>query len=105
MSDGKMLFPARRQVAAFALQHRLPTVTTYREMVEEGALMSYTVDNREIYRRAATYVDKLLKGATPADLPIEVPHKFSLVINLKTAEALGITIPPSMLFRADEVIK
>src|SRR5262249_47952684 len=77
------LFAARRQVAAFALQHRLPTVTGYRELVEDGALMSYNVDHREIWKRAATYVDKLLKGATPADLPIEVPHKFSLVINLK----------------------
>ena len=95
------LFPTRRQVVAFALQHRLPTVTTYREMVEEGALIFYNYDNREIYRRAATYVDKLLKGATPADLPIEVPHKFSLIINLKTAEALGITIPPTLLFLAD----
>jgi putative ABC transport system substrate-binding protein len=99
------LFPARRQVAAFALQHRLPTVTTYREMVEEGALLFYNYDNREIYRRAATYVDKLLKGATPADLPIEVPHKFSLVINLKTAEVLGLTLPPTLLFLADEVLR
>ena len=99
------LFPARRQVVAFALQHRLPTVTWYREMVEEGALIFYNYDNREIYRRAATYVDKLLKGARPADLPIEVPHKFSLVINLKTAQALGLTIPPTLLFQADEVLR
>jgi putative ABC transport system substrate-binding protein len=101
---GATLFAARRQIAAFALQHRLPTVTFYREMVEEGALMSYNRDNQEIFRRMATYVDKLLKGAKPADLPIEVPHKFYLVINLKTAEALGITIPPTFLFLADEVL-
>jgi putative ABC transport system substrate-binding protein len=103
--DSPTLFPARRQVAAFALQHRLPTVTGYREMVEEGALMSYKYDNRDICRRMATYVDKLLKGATPADLPIERPHKFSLVINLKTAEALGLTMPPTLLFLADEVLR
>jgi putative ABC transport system substrate-binding protein len=105
VADGATIFPARRQIAAFALRHRLPTVSWYRELVEEGALMSYSVDNREIYRRAATYVDKILKGAKPADLPIEVPHKFSLVINLKTAEALGLTIPPTFLVLADEVLR
>jgi putative ABC transport system substrate-binding protein len=105
VSGAARLFATRRQIAAFALRHRLPMVAWLREMVEEGALMSYGDDLREIYRRAATYVDKLLKGATPADLPIEMSHKFSLVINLKTAEALGITIPPVMLFRADEVIR
>jgi putative ABC transport system substrate-binding protein len=102
---GNMLFPARRQVAAFALQHRLPTVANDREAVEEGALIFYNFDRREIFRRAATYVDKLLKGATPADLPIEQPHKFYLVINLKTAEALGITMPHTLLFLADEVLR
>jgi ABC-type uncharacterized transport system substrate-binding protein len=105
MLDATRLFPACRQVAAFALQHRLPTVTWYRELVEEGALLAYNVDLRESFRRMATYVDKLLKGATPADLPIAMPHKFSLIINLKTAEALGITISPTLLFQADEVIK
>jgi putative ABC transport system substrate-binding protein len=105
VSGAARLFATRRQIAAFALRHRLPMVAWLREMVEEGALMSYGYDLPEIYRRAATYVDKLLKGATPADLPIEMSHKFSLVINLKTAEALGITIPPVMLFRADEVIR
>jgi putative tryptophan/tyrosine transport system substrate-binding protein len=105
VSGAARLFATRRQIAAFALRHRLPMVAWLREMVEEGALMSYGYDLREIYRRAATYVDKLLKGATPADLPIEMSHKFSLVITLKTAEALGITIPPVMLFRADEVIR
>jgi putative ABC transport system substrate-binding protein len=105
MLDATRLFPACRQVAAFALQHRLPTVTWWRELVEEGALMAYNVDNRESFRRVATYVDKLLKGATPADLPIERPMKFSLIINLKTAEALGITIPATLLFQADEVIR
>jgi putative ABC transport system substrate-binding protein len=99
------LFAARQQIAALALRHRLPMVVWLREMVEEGALMSYGSDLREIYRRAAAYVDKLLKGATPADLPIEVPHKYDLVINLKTAEALGITMSPMFLFQATEVIR
>jgi putative ABC transport system substrate-binding protein len=105
VTGGATTFAARRQIAAFALRHRLPTVSFVREMVEEGALMSYNHDNRETYRRMATYVDKLLKGAKPADLPIEVPHKSSLVINLKTAEALGLTLPPTFLFLADEVLR
>jgi len=102
---GAMLFAARRQINAFALRHRLPTVTWYRELVEEGALISYNGDYREIYRRAATYVDKILKGAKPADLPVEQPTKFELVLNLQTAQALGITLPPTLLMLADEVIR
>jgi len=105
VSGDPRLFATRRQIAAFALRHRLPMVTWFREMVEEGALMSYGVEFREIYRCAATYVDKILKGAKPADLPIEVPHKYSLLLNLKTAQALGLTIPPLVRFRADEVIQ
>ena len=76
-----------------------------RELVEAGALVSYGVDRRAIARRVAVYVDKILKGATPADLPVEQPMKFDLVINLKTAEALGLTIPPMLLFQADAVIR
>jgi putative tryptophan/tyrosine transport system substrate-binding protein len=102
---GATMFAARRQIAAFALRHRLPTVTSYRELVEEGGLIFYNYDNREIYRRAAAYVDKILKGAKPSDLPIERPTRYYLVINLKTAQALGLTIPRSLLIRADQVLE
>jgi ABC-type uncharacterized transport system substrate-binding protein len=94
----------RTQVAALAAQHRLPTIYPFREFVEAGGLVSYGVRIADLYHRAATYVDKLLKGAKPADLPVEQPLKFELVLNLKTAQALGLTIPPSVLFRADEVL-
>ena len=95
----------RRLIADFAATHKLPSVAGYREFVEVGALMSYGSDNADIYRRLAIYVDKILKGAKPADLPVEQPTKFELVINLKTAKALGLTIPPSLLQRADEIIQ
>ena len=95
----------RHRLAALAVTHRLPTMLSRREHVEAGGLMSYGTNYSAIYRRAATYVDKILKGAKPADLPGEQPTKFELVINLKTAKALGITIPPTLLFRADEVIQ
>jgi putative ABC transport system substrate-binding protein len=94
-----------RDITALALQHRLPAMYTWRMHVEVGGLMSYGPSRPDMYRRAATYVDKILKGAKPADLPVEQPMKFELVINLKTAKALGLTIPPSVLFQADEVIQ
>jgi putative ABC transport system substrate-binding protein len=94
-----------RRIAELALQGRLPTIYEYRALAEVGGLMTYGPNVREMHRRAASYVDKLLKGAKPADLPVERPMKFELIINLKTAQALGIMIPPHLLVLADEVIK
>ena len=95
----------RRRIAQSALKTGLPSAYTYREHVEVGGLISYAPSYHDLFRRAATYVDKILKGAKPADLPIEQPTKFELIINLKTAKALGLTIPQSLLQRADEVIQ
>jgi ABC-type uncharacterized transport system substrate-binding protein len=95
----------RPQIAEFVTQQHLPSVFVHREWVVAGGLMSYGPSLPDLFRRAATYVDKLLKGAKPADLPVEQPMKFELVINLKTAQALGLTIPPSVLFQADEVMR
>jgi putative ABC transport system substrate-binding protein len=95
----------RVRLAALALQHRLPSMFGVRESVEAGGLMSYAADLVDLTRRAAAYIDKILKGAKPADLPVEQAAKYQLVINLKTAQALGITISPMLLFQADEVIK
>jgi putative ABC transport system substrate-binding protein len=95
----------RGRIADLTVQYRLPSIAQFRESVEAGALMSYGPDRRQIYRRAAEYVDKVLKGAKPADLPVEQPTKFELVVNLKTAQVLGLTIPPILLAQADEVIE
>jgi putative ABC transport system substrate-binding protein len=95
----------RDLIIALAARHRLPTVYPYRHFAASGGLMSYGSDLADIYRRAASYVDRILKGAVPGDLPVQAPAKFELVINLKTANALGLTVPPLWLGRADEVIE
>ena len=100
-----MFVSERRRLVDLAAKHRLPAVYAQRAYVDVGGLMSYGPDVADLFRRAATYVDKILRGARPADLPIEQPTKFELLINLKTAKALGLTIPPSLLQRADQVIE
>jgi putative ABC transport system substrate-binding protein len=103
--DSPLFTLHRVRLIELAVATRLPTIYGYRDMVEVGGLMSYGAQLSDLYTRAATYVDKILKGAKPADLPIEQPTKFELVINLKTAKALGLTIPPSLLLRADQIIE
>ncbi len=105
VTDSPPAYAHRRLIVEFAVKNRLPGMYPWREPVEAGGLMSYGVSVSDLFRRAAGYVDKILKGAKPADLPIEQPTKFELVINLKTAKAFGLTIPPSVLVRADEVIR
>jgi ABC-type uncharacterized transport system substrate-binding protein len=100
-----MFFLHRARLAELATKARLPGMYPVSEYAEAGGLMAYAQSFRDCHRRAAIYVDKILKGAKPADLPVEQPSKFELVINLKTAKALGLTIPPSLLARADEVIQ
>jgi putative ABC transport system substrate-binding protein len=94
-----------KRIVGFALKSRLPSVYTNREAVDAGGLMYYGADLADSYRRVAYYVDRILKGAKPADLPVEQPTKFELVFNLKTAKEIGVTIPQSLLYRADKVIK
>jgi putative tryptophan/tyrosine transport system substrate-binding protein len=93
------------QIVSFATINRLPAMYPYRESVDGGGLMSYGPNQPDLYRRAATYVDKILKGVKPADLPVEQPTKFEFIVNLKAAKQIGLTIPPNVLARADKVIK
>jgi putative ABC transport system substrate-binding protein len=95
----------QKRIAGFALKSRVPSMYIYREAVEAGGLMYYGADQAESYRRVAYFVDRILKGAKPADLPVEQPMKFELVFNLKTAKQIGVTIPQSLLYRADKVIR
>ena len=103
--DDALFTTHRRSLAELAVTNRLPAIYGFQEHVEAGGLVSYGPNFRELYRHVATYVDKILKGARPADLPVEQPTKFDLVINLKTAKALGLTIPEQLLSRADEIIQ
>jgi putative ABC transport system substrate-binding protein len=104
-TSGPAIFAARKRIVMLAGKYRLPGVYPQKEFVEEGGLIFYGVDRPGQYRHAAVYVDKILKGAKPADLPVEQPTKFELIINLKTAKQIGVTIPPNVLARADRVIK
>jgi putative tryptophan/tyrosine transport system substrate-binding protein len=105
VEQSNMLIASRKQIAEAAAAKKLPTVYGYREHVEAGGLISYGVNLNSCYHRAAYYVDKILKGAKPGDLPVEFPTNIELVINLKTAKTLGLKIPPTLLVRADEVIE
>ena len=104
-SDGGIALSQARRVAELAARNRLPAMYELRPYVEAGGLISYSADLIEIWRRAAIFVDKILKGAKPGDLPIEQPTKFELIVNMRAARALGLTIPPSILLRADQVIE
>src|SRR5262249_1884284 len=97
--------PSANQIAELAIKHQLPCMCEGSDMVEAGGLVSYSTSDTEPFRRAATYVDKILRGAKPAEVPVEQPMKFELVINLKTAKQIGLTIPPNVLARADKVIR
>jgi putative tryptophan/tyrosine transport system substrate-binding protein len=103
--DVASFFTHRAEIVKLAVKSRLPAIYAFREFVDAGGLMSYAANLVDMYWRAATYVDKILKGAKPADLPVEQPKKFEFIINLKTAKQIGLTIPPNLLARADKVIK
>jgi len=105
VTGGPLIRANEKRIMDFAVKSGLPSAHEGREAVEAGGLMSYTVDRVDQFRRVASYVDRILQGAKPADLPVQQPMKFALVINLKTAKALGITIPPTLLFQADEVMR
>jgi len=105
MLPSSMLFNERRRLVDLAAKHRLPAVHYARQFVDAGGLMAYGANAADLHRRAATYVDKILKGAKPADLPVEQPTKFELAINLKTAKALGLEVPPLLIAQADELIE
>jgi len=105
ITAGPVMRPNQKRIVDFALKSRLPSLYSSRGNVEAGGLMSYGADDTESYRRVAYFVDRILKGAKPADLPVEQPTKFELVINLKTAKQIGLTIPQKVLVRADKVIK
>ena len=112
MPNGGLLLPPdgtsivhRELIIALAARHRLPSVYAIRFFVAAGGLMSYGTDQDEIFRQAASYVDRILRGAKPADLPVQAPTKYETSLNLKTAKALGLDVPPSLLVRADEMIE
>jgi putative tryptophan/tyrosine transport system substrate-binding protein len=102
---GPILDPQRKHVAELAVKNRLPVMYESADEVQAGGLISYGISDADLYRRAATFVDKILRGRTPAELPVEQPTKFELFINLKAAKQIGLTIPPNVLVRADKVIK
>jgi len=95
----------RKEITALAAKYRIPALYTIPDFMDSGGLIAYGVDSAVLFRRAADYVDKILRGASPGDLPVEQPNQYVLAVNLKTARALGITIPQSILLRADEVIR
>jgi len=100
-----IIISQRTHIAELATKNRLPAIYPWPEFVEDGGLMTYGANSNDLFRRAATYVDKILKGAKPADLPVEQPKKFEFIINLKSAKQIGLTIPPNVLARADKVIR
>jgi putative ABC transport system substrate-binding protein len=104
-TPGNRFFAVRKQIVELAAKHRLPALYPNREFVDEGGLMSYGVDSVDLHRRAAVYVDKILKGAKPADLPVQQATKFEFIVNLKAAKQIGLTIPPAVLARADKIIR
>jgi putative tryptophan/tyrosine transport system substrate-binding protein len=105
ISGDAVLFNYRGQIAEMAMRNRLPVASSFKEFAEAGLLLAYGAEAQDLFRRSAVFVDKIFKGAKPADLPVEQPTKFELVVNLKTAKALGLTVPPTLLARADEVIE